>query len=139
MPLPYDRQSDPTPQEVNPMRPTVLQFTILALLLAVAGSAQSGNFRWLDSSAVRYFTDQDWELFSETAQKALDAGKDGQRFEWHNAKSKSSGSMVPGAADTAFDGKECRRLEIDSQARGVTGKSTNTLCRQPDGDWKILR
>jgi len=140
VPLPSERHPDPTPYEVNPMRPTALRrFTTLALLLTVAGSAQSDNFRWLDSSAVRYFTDRDWNLFSETAQKALDTGNDGQRFEWLNPKSKSSGSLMPRAADTAFDGKACRRLEIESQARGVSGKSTHILCRQPDGNWKILR
>jgi len=121
------------------MHPTLLQYTLLALLLATVGPAQSGNFRWLDSSAVRYFTDQDWDLFTETADKALNEGKDGQRFEWNNPKSKSSGSMMPGAADTVFDDKDCRRLEIESQAKDVSGKSTHTLCRQPDGDWKIAR
>jgi len=116
-----------------------LPYILAALLLALTGPVQAGNFRWLDSSAVRYFSDRDWELFAETAEQALGEGKDGQRFEWNNPKSNSSGSMMPGAADSAFDGKDCRRLEIESQAKGVSGKSTHTLCRQPDGDWKILR
>jgi len=109
------------------------------LLLALVGPAAGGNFRWLDGSAARYFTDRDWELFTATLQKALDEGGSGQRFEWSNPESGSSGAMVPRAAPPVFAGSECRLLEMENRAHGYSGNSRHTLCRDSEGAWKIAR
>ena len=109
------------------------------LILALTGPAAGSNVSWLDGSAARYFTDRDWELFTTTLQKALDEGREGQRFDWENPESRSSGYLIPRAAGPAFAGRECRLLETENRARGYTGNSRHTLCRGSDGAWKIVR
>ena len=120
----------------NNMKP--LPFTLLALLL-IAGSAQGANFRWLEFSPVRNFTDDDWDMMTATADRALNKGKEGEVFSWENPESGSSGSLTPMGKAESKKGGDCRKLQISNQAGGLSGDSTHILCRQPDGEWKVVR
>jgi len=120
----------------NNMKP--LLTTLLPLLLAF-GSAQGANFRWLEFSPVRYFTDGDWEMMTTTADRALNNGKDGEAFDWSNPESGSSGSLTPIGKAKSRKGSDCRKLKISNHAKGLSNTSTQILCKQPDGEWKVAR
>lgn len=106
-------------------------------LAVVAGQAHSANFRWLNFSPARHFTDDDWSMLTETADQALSSGKDGEEFSWSNPKTGNSGSLVPGPA-TGSEGERCRTLKITNQASGLSSTGIQRLCMQPSGEWKIV-
>jgi len=115
-----------------------LGFMMIAISLAV-GSAWGANFRWLEFSPVRHFTDSDWEMMTATADRALNEGKDGEAFTWSNPESGNSGSLTPAGKAESRKGAECRQLEISNHAKGLSGTNTRILCKQPDGEWKVAR
>ena len=112
--------------------------TCLSLILILGfSSAHALNFKWLEFSPVKYFTEKDWELLREAARTALNEKEDGESVKWRNDETGHYGSMTP-VAHAEVDGKPCRDLLIRNYAGGVNGGGTYRLCRMEDGDWKIL-
>lgn len=110
---------------------------IVAVLLLFAQSVgEAVNLRWLEYSAVRYFSDEDWELARGAADDALQNRPDGEPVEWHNPKTGHSGRSVP-LRSLDRDGKPCRELAVENRAGGMSGRSVFLFCLQPSDEWKI--
>jgi len=106
----------------------------LAALLALA--AQAASLGWMKGETARYFTDRDWELVAQVLQSALDDAPDGETREWSNGKSGARGSMTPLSTETRDD-VTCRRLRVESVAKGSSSSHSYLFCRRGDGPWGI--
>lgn len=122
-----------------PSHTTLSTTALFSLVLLVLPLAQGANFRWLDSSPARHFSDRDWQLLGDTVDLALNTGRDGQRFEWSNPDTGSSGTLEPAPATGRYAGGGCRRLKMENHAGNESSRSSHTFCRQEDGSWKIAR
>lgn len=107
----------------------------VALLLGLAAQPLLGsNLRWLNDSAVRFFTERDWEIVTEAGRKALNEGKDGETVSWENPETGHSGSLTPLKTVTT-NGATCRQLKVVNSARGTMADSIYEFCQEPDGRW----
>jgi surface antigen len=106
----------------------------LAALLALA--AQAASLGWMKGETARYFTDRDWELVGQALQATLDGAPDGETREWSNEKSGAHGSMTPLSTETRDD-VTCRRLRLESVAKGSSSSHSYLFCRRGDGPWGI--
>ena len=93
---------------------------------------------WMKGETARYFTDRDWELVGQALQSALDDAPDGETREWSNEKSGARGSMTPVTTEMHGD-VTCRRLRIESMARGSSSSGAYLFCRRGDGAWGFGR
>ncbi|WP_423824044.1 RT0821/Lpp0805 family surface protein [Salinisphaera sp. SPP-AMP-43] len=99
--------------------------------------AQAFNFRFLDSSAVARFTDEDWQVLRDATRQALNHGSDGDTITWRNDKTGHWGTITPSpASDRA--GATCRRTRFVANAAQRTSDTTVTFCRI-DGQWKVAQ
>jgi surface antigen len=111
---------------------------LIAVLLLMSQSVFASGLRWLNYSAVRYFTDQDWNMLTESGRKALNDSKDGQSVSWKNATSGNHGSLTP-LSTSKQRGTTCRKLKISNHARGMSGSSTYTFCKNAAGKWDAIK
>jgi surface antigen len=117
----------------GPGRTLARAFPLVALL---ALGAQAASLGWMKGETGRYFTDRDWELVGETLQATLDGAPDGETREWSNGKSGARGSMTPLSTETRDD-VTCRRLRVESVAKGSSSSHSYLFCRRGDGSWRI--
>lgn len=107
---------------------------MVAIFLSVP--VQSQTYKWLDTSPIKFFTDQDWEIMRSTARQTLDGADDGTTATWSNPETEASGSIT--VINTyEEEGRRCRRTKFFNSARGLTGSGIFRLCKIEDGSWKI--
>jgi len=118
--------------------------TVTAALFSISALASPTlvhglDISFLDQAPLRFFSDADLKLLSESVDKALDNAKDGEAVAWTNEQTGSSGTVTATRSFTR-EGHNCRRLEIANKAAKATrGSATSNLdfCKV-DGTWKIL-
>jgi len=108
----------------------------LAAALLAAPPAGAASLGWMKGEAASFFTDRDWELVAEALTATLDTDADGASREWANEKSGARGRLTVLSTDTQ-DGTTCRRLRIESTARGSSSSQQYRFCRQQGGGWAI--
>jgi surface antigen len=119
---------------MSSVRFIVVGAALIALFSSFA--AHSINLRWLENSPVRFFTEQDWRMSEETTDRALNTAGVGETLNWENPRSGNSGG-VSVISEQEREGRNCRTLGIQHQARGMTRNSRHLFCRHLDGEWKI--
>ena len=118
------------------MRKSVI-YMMAAVIAAFASVPVSGQgYRWLDTSPIKFFSDEDWELMRSTARKTLDDARDGTTANWSNPETDASGSITV-ISTYEEDGRRCRKTKFYNSVRGLTGSGIFRLCRIEDGTWKI--
>jgi len=107
--------------------------TILALL---PGIALAVNVLSMGDLPVRHMTDEDKDMLRAAVFGTLDRTPEGDTVRWENPKTGAHGDLTPRAS---FDraGQSCRDLEVANSARGHDNRVVLTLCKQPDGEWKV--
>lgn len=113
---------------------SVAALGVLLCLLQVP--AQAVNLRWLEHAPVRFFSDADWALATAAVDDALANPADGMPVQWTNPDTGHRGSATA-LGTLERDGRTCRELALENEARGMSGRSVFLYCRQPDGEWKI--
>ena len=107
-----------------------------AIVMFISASAQSQAYRWMDTSPLKFFTDQDWDLMRSTARRTLDNADDGTTATWSNPETGASGSIT--VINTyEEEGRRCRKTKFFNSARGLTGTGIFRLCKVEDGTWKV--
>jgi surface antigen len=104
--------------------------------LLAAATAMPASLGWMKGDARSFFTDRDWELVEETLTTTLDAAADGEARAWSNQASGASGKMTPLATETRGD-VTCRRVRVESRAKGASSSYRYLFCRRGDGGWGI--
>jgi len=107
--------------------------TMAALL---PGTAPAVNVFSMGDLPIRYMTDEDRNMLMAAVFGTLDRTAEGKTVRWENPKTGAHGDLTPRAS---FDraGQSCRDLEVANSARGHDNRIVLTLCKQPDGEWKI--
>jgi surface antigen len=113
----------------------------LALAAALAAScalaqAQS-NFAFLQDAPIQKMTKEDLALLMKNSNEALSRNADGETSGWTNPKSGASGTATPLRSFTR-QGMKCREAEYTNHAGGFNGAGRYTLCRVPNGEWKLV-
>ena len=107
----------------------------LTLSLAISVPVWSQPPMFLQDGPIRYFNDDDMELFKKTLDAALDNPADNEELSWLNEKTKSHGTVTPLSTEEQ-DGMLCRRARIVNTAKGLTRQSELRLCwKEEEGRW----
>ena len=114
-----------------------LVMVLAAVCVASMSAAYSSNLRFLEFSPAAYFNDKDWELLESTAKKLLDEGEKGTSASWKNDENGHNGQLTILGSFEKY-GTICRRVEMRSDAVEVKATRVITMCRDKQGEWKIL-
>ena len=120
------------------MRPTAIAATLcLSVAISSAADAYAFNTAFLREAPIAFFSKDDLDLFRDTVMLALVRNADGETTKWKSSTTDSNGEITP--LDThEVDGAACRRTRIVNRAKGREGTGVYELCRQEDGDWKVV-
>lgn len=113
--------------------------SVSAALIAVSFSTQAFaiNELFLAKGPMGKLKKSDIAIARAEIGKALDAGKDGETYNWSNPETKASGTIRPTKTFTK-DGMRCRATEFTTSAGGEKGASTWNLCNTKNG-WKVAQ
>jgi len=112
-----------------------LTFLVTSLAL-LPGMALAVNVFSVRDLPVQHMTDEDRDMLKAAVFGTLDGTPEGNTIRWENPKTGAHGDLTPRAS---FDraGQSCRDLEVANSARGHDNRVVLTLCKQPDGEWKV--
>ena len=113
--------------------PTLAAICALASPLAGSPAAAQG-LGWMKGSAAGFFTAADWQMLRQAVDEAFSEARDGEPREWRNDKSGAHGTVTPLFTDTRDD-VTCRRVRIESSARGASDSFRYLFCREGEGRW----
>lgn len=116
------------------------QFTfsiVFALFFFTSYSCLGFNIGFLDDAPIAEFNDKDIEMMLDTMDQALDNEVDGVEVKWKNANTGNNGTITP-LNSTTQDGKNCRHTLIKTFSRTFSGSSQYQLCKDDDGEWKVV-
>jgi surface antigen len=117
--------------------PTIL---LIALLAGAPASSRAFDLSFLGQAPLRFLTDADTQLLSETINEVLTNAADGESRTWKGEQSGTSGT-VTAVRTFAEDERRCRRIEIVTLSPRATkgrGSSLVDMC-EIEGRWRILR
>lgn len=81
----------------------------------------------------------DKQLMEKSSRQALEFSPTGSSVEWNNPDSGHSGSFTPTKTYKNSDNQYCREYTQDVIVGGERQKAYGRACRQPDGNWKIVK
>jgi surface antigen len=109
---------------------------VVVAFFNLPGAAQAVNLFSASDLPVRYMTEEDKDLLTASVFRTLDRTPDGSTERWENSKTGAHGDLTPRASFNR-GGQPCRDLEVANSARGHDNRIVLTLCKQPDGEWKV--
>lgn len=110
---------------------------LVTLWFAAPLSAHALNTAFLREAPIAFFSKDDLDLFRDTVMLTLVRNADGETAKWQSTTTDSNGEVTP--LDTrSIDGTTCRRTRILNRAKGREGQGVYELCRQPNGEWKVV-
>lgn len=117
--------------------------TLMALMLSAAFTmpahavANFGTYSFLKNTPAQQFTDEDWKMFEDTLNGALNEAADGASKTWENPNTKASGEIK--ILKTVKKGDmDCRELKITNQSKDRKRTTGQIFCKQPDASWKVF-
>jgi surface antigen len=109
---------------------------VLALALAPAAASAAGWGALLLQGPTQWFNGDDMKLLVDTAREALESAPVGKTVDWNNPKTRNSGATTV-LAESTQDGRPCRTIRVDTQAKGMNETMRYVACREPDGRWGL--
>lgn len=106
-------------------------------IFAVAAGAMAGGF--IGNKIGEQMDEHDKLMAERSAQKALENAKSGTKVVWKNPDTNHSGSVTPTKTYQNREGRYCREYTQEVTIGGETQKAYGTACRQPDGQWVIVK
>ena len=76
---------------------------------------------------------------NRTTYRALESAPSGTTASWENPDTSNSGTVTPMRTYQAQSGEYCREFEQTITVAGETRQAYGTACRQPDGNWQVVR
>jgi surface antigen len=110
----------------------------LAASLALAGPAFAANLGFLGNAPISRMTKEDVDILYKTAVEVLETSRDGDGQEWENPATSAGGTLRALDSFTGSAGERCRHLRVNNRAGGLRNQSVVTVCKQPDGQWKLV-
>jgi surface antigen len=105
-------------------------------LLATGIGALAGAF--VGNEIGKSMDEQDKLLAERSSRQALEYSPSGNSTEWKNPDSGNYGSITP-TKTFKEQGQYCREYTQEVVIGGEKKKAYGKACRQPDGNWKIVR
>ena len=93
----------------------------------------------IGSEIGKQLDDYDRRLMQNTSQQALEFSPSGQEVAWKNPDSGHYGSITPVRTIRRSDNSYCREYQQKIVIGGREEKAYGTACRQPDGQWQIVK
>lgn len=93
---------------------------------------------FLGSEIGRSLDHADRLAMQRATRTALETGRTGEAVRWQNPQTGSYGGVTP-LSSTESDGTVCRSYEQTITLGGRIQRGYGTACRQPDGNWRIVR
>ena len=84
------------------------------------------------------FSDTDWQFLNRAIDHSLEKVGDGASYHWDNPKSPASG-LIEMLGSFKEDDMPCRRMRMTNHYNEIKGITEFVFCKQPDGEWKVLR
>jgi surface antigen len=104
---------------------------------ACAGSLGQ-NLSFLKNSPIGALNDADVSLLREAISTAVQGADAGTSRTWENSETGNSGKVTMLSMFSTQDGRECRRLRVETHTRKAgDGTSTVSLCRNANDEWKV--
>lgn len=120
------------------MPPSTTAWLAALAMACLVSVGHASNLRFLESAPAGYFDDRDWELLRDAVGDLLDEGEDGDTGAWKNEENGHNGNLVLIKSFEAY-GTTCRRVKITNEAGDFKATSVRELCRDEEGNWKILK
>ena len=119
---------------------SVIPSLLLAMSLSLsATNATAINLMFLSKeSPARQFSDTDWQYLNSAIDHSLEKVGDGASYHWDNPKSPASG-LIEMLGSSKEDDMPCRRMRMTNHYDDIKGITEFVFCKQPDGEWKVLR
>jgi surface antigen len=106
-------------------------------LAATAAGTLLGAFL---GSEVGRSLDRSDRLYASRAQyQALEYTPSGGETTWRNPDSGNYGAVTPTYTYQSTDGDYCREFQQKASIGGKTERVYGTACRQPDGQWQLVK
>ena len=80
----------------------------------------------------------DKQMLQKSSRQALEFSPSGNSVEWKNPDSGNHGSITP-TKTFKESGRYCREYTQEVVIGGEKQKAYGKACRQPDGNWKIIK
>ena len=80
----------------------------------------------------------DRQMMEKSSRQALEFSPSGNSVEWKNPDSGNSGAITP-TKTFKESGRYCREYVQEVMIGGEKQKAYGKACRQPDGNWKIIK
>jgi len=81
----------------------------------------------------------DREMMTRSSHQALEFSPTGRSVEWNNPDSGNSGMITPTRTYKSTAGLYCREYSQEVFIGGQRELAYGEACRQPDGNWKIVK
>jgi hypothetical protein len=117
------------------MKKTLMLLISLMVCYFTSFSTFAYEFNFLKDAPASYFTDQDWQMYKNTAKNALNNQRDGSKVSWKNPKSGNGGHFQL-IKTSVKNGLTCRQLKVFTYARKRTDVANYEVCKYSSG-WKI--
>ncbi len=113
------------------------QFVVtLALALAPAVALAAGWGALLLQGPTEWFNGDDMKLLVDSAREALENAPVGKTIDWNNPKTRNSGATTV-LAESSQEGRPCKTIRVDTQAKGLKESMRYVACREADGRWGL--
>jgi len=107
-------------------------------ILTAALGAVAGGF--IGNKIGKNMDDTDKMMAERTSSKALEYSPSGKAVEWKNPDNGHSGYITPTKTYTnPNNGRYCREYTQVVNIGGQMEKAYGKACRQPDGQWEVVR
>jgi surface antigen len=108
---------------------------IAAMFLMASGQAIAANTSFMNDSVLAELRDDDVTMLLGTIDEALELPQ-GEASHWENKASGAKGTITR-LGGFSKEGRECRKLRVETQARGRSSDSEWDYCRAPYGRWEL--
>jgi hypothetical protein len=114
----------------------VCALLIIAVSASALGRQRGGYMGWVAASPVSQFNDEDKQLLREAAE-AVVSGAPGNSRDWENPKTGNHGKLTLLASFNGTDGRPCHQVRVQNHAKGLSGDSKVSICKDPQRGWLL--
>ncbi len=117
---------------------SVMACAALAVALSPLSQARQrgGYMGWVAASPISQFNEEDKQLLREAAE-AVVSGPPGQTRDWENPKTGNHGKLTLLATFNGTDGRPCHQVRVQNHAKGLSGDSKVSICKDPKRGWLL--
>lgn len=109
---------------------------VVTLLLVVSLQVK-GDITGLKFTPLAKMNEEDFAIYVEAMEDALNNTPDGEVRFWENSKTGSHGFLIP-LRSGMIEGMHCRLMEINNSVADKRGRFHFNFCEQEKGVWVIL-